>query len=48
MIHWKQLKSKTLASDYVVKKDVTTISLLLYYVKFYMLHPLINALISET
>ena len=40
----KTLKLKTLASDSVIKKDVKTITLLMYYVKSYMLHPLISAL----
>ena len=44
----KTLKLKTLASDCVIKKDVTTMSLLIYYVELYMLHPFISALILET
>ena len=44
----KMLKLKTLASDCVTTKDVTTIPLLIYNVKLYMLHPLISALILET
>ena len=48
MIHWKTLKLKTLASDCVIKKDVTTMPLLIYYDELYMLHPLISALILET
>ena len=46
----KTLKLKTLASDYVIKKDVTTMPLLslIYYDELYMLHPLISALILET
>ena len=47
MIHWK-LKLITLASDCVIKKDVTTMLLLIYYDELYMLHPLISALILET
>ena len=43
----KTLKLKTLASDCVIKKDVTTMPLLIYYDKLYMLHPLISALILE-
>ena len=39
---------KTLASDCVIKKDVTTKPLLIYYDKLYMLHPLISTLILET
>ena len=39
---------KTLASDCVIKKDVMTMPLLIYYEKLYMLHPLISALILET
>ena len=44
----KTLKSKTLASDCAIKKDVTTMTLLIYYDELYMLHPLISALILET
>ena len=44
----KRLKLKTLASDCVIKKDVKTISLFIYHVKLYMLHPFISALILET
>ena len=44
----KTLKLKTLASDCVKKKDVTTMPLLIYYDDIYMLHPLISALILET
>ena len=44
----KTLKSKTLASDCEIKKDVTTMPLLIYYDELYMLHPLIRALILET
>ena len=44
----KSLKLKTLVSDCVTKKDVTTMPLLIYYDKLYMLHPLISALILET
>ena len=44
----KTLKLKTLASDFVIKKDVTTMPLLIYYDELYMLHPLISALILET
>ena len=43
----KTLKLKTLASDCVIKKDVTTIPLLIYYDELYMLHPL-SALILES
>ena len=32
----------------VIKKDVTTMPLLIYYDTLYMLHPLISALILET
>ena len=39
---------KTLASDCVIKKDVNTMPLLIYYDELYMLHPLISALILET
>ena len=42
------LKLKTLASDCVIKKDVRTMPLLIYYDELYMLHPLISALILET
>ena len=44
----KTLKLKTLVSDCVIKKDVTTMPLLIYYDELYMLHPLISALILET
>ena len=44
----KMLKLKTLASDCVITKDVTTFSLLINYVKLYMLHSLVSALILET
>ena len=44
----KTLKLKTLASDCVIKKDVTTMPLLIYYEELYMLHPLISPLILET
>ena len=35
----KTLKLETLASDCVIKRDVTTIPLLIYYEELYMLHP---------
>ena len=38
----------TLASDCVIKQDVTTMPLLIYYDELYMLHPLISALVLET
>ena len=44
----KTLKLKTLASDCVIKKDVMTKPLLIYYDELYMLHPLISTLILET
>ena len=44
----KTLKLKTLAYDCVIKKDVMTMPLLIYYDKLYTLHPLISALILET
>ena len=44
----KILKLITLASDCVIKKDVTTMPLPIYYEELYMLHPLISALILET
>ena len=44
----KTLILKTLASDCVIKKDVTTMPLLIYYDELYMLHPLISALILQT
>ena len=44
----KTLKLKTLASDCVIKKDVRTMTLLIYYDELYMLHPLVSALILET
>ena len=39
---------KTLASDCVIKKDIMTMPLLIYYDELYMLHPLKSALILET
>ena len=42
------LKLKTLVSDCVIKKDVTTMPMLIYYDELYMLHSLISALILET
>ena len=44
----KTLKLKTFATDLVIKKDVTSMPLLIYYDEVYMLHPLISALIIET
>ena len=44
----KALKLETFASDSVIKKNVKTIPLLIYYVKLYNLHPLKSALILET
>ena len=44
----KKMKLKTLFSDCVIKKYVTTMPLLIYYHELYMLHPLISALILET
>ena len=46
----KWLKLNTFASDDVIKKEnVKTTHMLIYYVKLYMLHPLlISALILET
>ena len=44
----KTLKLKTLASDCLIKKDVRTMPLLVYYDQLYMLLPLISALILET
>ena len=45
----KTLKLKTLASDCVIKTDVTTnMPLLIYYDELYMLHSLISALILGT
>ena len=44
----KTLKFKTLASDRVIKKGVKTVPFLIYYVKLYMLPPLISTLILET
>ena len=44
----KTLKLKTLASECVIKKDVTTTPLFIYYYELYMLHPLISALNLET
>ena len=42
------LKLKTLASDCVIKKDITTMPLLIYDDELYMLHSLISTLILET
>ena len=42
------IQLKTHASDCVIKKDVTTMPLLIYYDELYMLQPLISALILET
>ena len=39
------LKLKAFASECVIKKDVTSMPLLIYYDELYMLHPLICALI---
>ena len=44
----KTLKLKTLASDCVIKKDVTTMPLLISYDELYIVHPLMSALILET
>ena len=44
----KTLKLKTLASDCVIKRDVTTVPFLIYYDELYMLHPLKSTLILET
>ena len=44
----KTLKLKTLASDCVIKKDVMTMPLLIYYDELHMLHPFISPLILET
>ena len=44
----KTLKLKTLASDCVIKKDATTMPLLIYYDELYTFHPLISALILDT
>ena len=45
----KTLKLNTeIAFDCVIKKDVTTMPLLIYYDELFMLHPLIIALILET
>ena len=43
----KTLKLKTLASDCIIKQDVTIMPLLIYD-ELYMLQPLISALILET
>ena len=45
---WNTLKLKTLAHDCVIKKDVTTMLLLIYYEMLYRLYPLISTLILET
>ena len=44
----KTLKLKTLTSDCVIRKDVMTMPLLIYYDELYMLHPLISAFTLET
>ena len=44
----KTLKVKTIAFDFVIKKDDTTMPLLIYYDELYMIHPLIIVLILET
>ena len=45
----ERLKLKALTSDGVIKKDkIQTIPLLIYYLKIYVLHLLISALILET
>ena len=44
----KTVKLKTLAPDCVIKKGVTTMPLIIYYDKLYMLNPLISALILES
>ena len=44
----KTLNLRTFASDCLIKKDVMTMPLLIYYDELYMLHPLIRALILET
>ena len=44
----KTLKLKTLASDCVIKKEVKTMPLLIYYDELYIIHPLISARILET
>ena len=44
----KTLKLKTYASDFVIKKDVKTMPMLIYHDELYMLHPLISFLIFET
>ena len=44
----KTLKLKTIASDCVIKKDVTTMPLLVNYEELFMLYPLISTLILET
>ena len=38
----------TLASDCVIKKDVMTMPLLIYYDELYIIHPLISTLILGT
>ena len=43
----KTLILKTLASDCVIKKDVKTMSLLIYSDEIYILHPLISTLTLE-
>ena len=47
MIHFNT-EIENIACDCVIKKDVTTMPLLIYYDELYMLHPLISTLILET
>ena len=48
MIHFNTEIENICASDCVIKKDVTTMPLLIYYDELYIAHPLISALILET
>ena len=44
----KTLKLKTLDSDCVIKMDVATMPLLIYYDELYVLHPSISALLIDS
>ena len=44
----KTLKLKTLDSDCVIKRDVTTMPLLIYYDELYVLHHSISALLIDS
>ena len=48
LISWSIENTETVASDCEIKKDITTMPLLIYYDELYVLHPLLSALILET